>query len=165
MPETASKHPLEDDYKSEMKRRIEAEAKLDESNLEKKRLQNELSALRRKQGVESTQKPPDPVKEEKPGLSLEVPSENLTAPIPPVEPSKKTEHIVRPWEKFCPDCGGDNPEYKDETECVDCHASLGAAKYLPKLPACPNCKSSKPARLKSHINPKAIDLTGVKIIA
>ena len=164
MPETASKHPLEDDYKAEMKRRIEAEAKLDEATQEKKKLQNQLSALRREKGIESEAKPPEEKKSE--GIALEVPPERMNQPAPE-NPAPKTEHVVRPWEKFCPDCGGDNPEYKDETECVDCGMSLGAAKYLPKISKCPNgnCNSTKPARLKSHINPKTIDLTGVRIIA
>jgi hypothetical protein len=169
MPETASKHPLEDDYKAEMKRRLEAEARLEESNQEKKRLQNQLSALRRTQGVESTAKPPEEKKEELAILDIAPEALNKEAPL---GPAPKIEHMVRPWEKFCPDCGSDNPEWKDETECVDCHTPLGAVKYVSKMKKCPNGNCSVTSKrdelhfkLRSHINPNTIDFTGVKTVA
>lgn len=162
MPESASKHPLEDDYKAMMKRALEAEAKLEEANKSKERAQSEASALRRKQGITVESKSIEEKKVE--GLSLEVPPESNKAETTTTAP--KTDHVVRPWEQFCPDCGTDNPEFKDETQCSNgsCGKSLGAAKYLPKITKCPFCGSTAPAKLKSNINPKAIDLQGVKVV-
>lgn len=57
------------------------------------------------------------------------------------------EHWVGPWQKYCADCGGINPDFKDETECQDCHMHLGAVEVAEKLKACPNCGSKKAKKL------------------
>lgn len=170
MPETSAKHPLEDDYKQEMKRRIEAEAKLEEATKEKVRVQNELSNLRRKQGVTVESKALEEKKVEHAALEI-APGENMNDKA---TSEVKNEHTVRYYEKFCPDCGADNPDWKDEIECKGCGTALGAASNAPKISRCPNgrCEFAKvdPARpmlvkLRKGIDPKAIDLTGVKVIA
>jgi hypothetical protein len=52
---------------------------------------------------------------------------------------EKKPHYVGPWQRFCPTCGEQNPDFKDETECKDCHMHLGPVAYVEKLKACPNC--------------------------
>ena len=50
-----------------------------------------------------------------------------------------TPHYVGSWHKYCPDCGEVNPEFKDETFCVDCNIDIGAAERIADIKACPNC--------------------------
>jgi archaellum component FlaD/FlaE len=55
------------------------------------------------------------------------------------EETSKPPHFVGSWERFCPECGLENPEFKDETKCKDCSMHLGSAASVEKLKACPNC--------------------------
>jgi hypothetical protein len=52
-------------------------------------------------------------------------------------------HYLGSWQAFCPECENDadaaNPNFKDETHCVDCGAHLGAKAAVNKLKRCPFC--------------------------
>jgi len=48
-------------------------------------------------------------------------------------------HYIGAWQQYCPTCGDKNPDFKDETQCEDCGAHLGAKETAEKLKACPNC--------------------------
>lgn len=96
---------------------------------------------------------PEPKPEPKPEMKLEEHKhEETKAPEPEKQP--EAPHFVGPWQKFCPTCAEQNPDFKDETVCVDCGEPLGAAKNLKTkdnpngaLIACPRCGHSH-ARLK-----------------
>jgi hypothetical protein len=62
-------------------------------------------------------------------------------------PGPGKPHYVGTWQQYCPDCGDKNPEFKDETECPDCHMHLGAKDQVEKLKACPNCGGHKAVEL------------------
>jgi hypothetical protein len=69
--------------------------------------------------------------------------------------TEKAPHYVGPWQKFCPTCGDQNPDFQDETECKDCHTHLGAAKNIKtpenpdgKLVVCPNCGGHRAKLIK-----------------
>jgi hypothetical protein len=81
-------------------------------------------------------------------LSPKVQSQNLSPQEKAIEPPKVPNphshspdepHYIGSWQKYCPTCGDQNPEFKDETECSDCHTSLGEKAKAEKLKACPNC--------------------------
>jgi len=59
----------------------------------------------------------------------------------PEEPTiqEQSPHYVGTWHKYCPDCGEENPEFKDETYCIDCNIDIGAAERIADIKACPNC--------------------------
>lgn len=63
------------------------------------------------------------------------------------EKTPMPEHWVGPWQKYCTDCGGVNPDFKDETECQICGMHLGSREVAEKLKACPNCGSKKAKKL------------------
>ena len=56
-------------------------------------------------------------------------------------------HYIGAWQQFCPTCGDKNPDFKDETECEDCHAHLGSKEVAEKLRACPNCGGHRAKKL------------------
>jgi DNA-directed RNA polymerase subunit RPC12/RpoP len=56
-------------------------------------------------------------------------------------------HYIGAWQRFCPTCGDENPDFKDETQCEDCGAHLGAKETAEKLKACPNCGGHRAKRL------------------
>lgn len=56
-------------------------------------------------------------------------------------------HYIGAWQRYCPTCGDENPEFKDETQCEDCGAHLGAKETAEKLKACPNCGGHRAKRL------------------
>lgn len=56
------------------------------------------------------------------------------------------KHPVHSYEKFCPDCAAPIPDFKDETECKNCKAHLGAVAQVEKLAACPFCGSTSGAK-------------------
>ena len=56
-------------------------------------------------------------------------------------------HYIGAWQRFCPTCGDENPEFKDETQCEDCGAYLGAKETAEKLKACPNCGGHRAKRI------------------
>jgi len=72
---------------------------------------------------------------------------------PPPEPAsvhgheEGKPHYIGAWQKFYPTCGDPNPDFKDETECADCHTHLGAKEVAEKLKACPNCGGHNAKRL------------------
>jgi len=67
-----------------------------------------------------------------------------SSPEAPPEPENKPpeappKHFVHNSDRYCTDCGGPNPEFKDETKCDGCGQSLGSIKGMVSLKACPNC--------------------------
>lgn len=56
-------------------------------------------------------------------------------------------HYIGAWQRFCPTCGDENPDFKDETQCEDCGAHLGAKETAEKLKACPNCGGHRAKKL------------------
>lgn len=61
--------------------------------------------------------------------------------------SEFTTHHTVPWLKDCPECGGENPDFKDETECDKdqggCGRHLGSKETVKKLNSCPFCGNKK----------------------
>ena len=64
------------------------------------------------------------------------------------------EHLVPDWSMLCPECGKPNPNFKDETECRNCHAHTGSIETVKKLAldaekrgdptkVCPYCGTDK----------------------
>lgn len=52
---------------------------------------------------------------------------------------EKKPHYIAEWQHYCPTCGDENPDFKDETICKDCGMHLGPMAYVEKLKVCPNC--------------------------
>jgi hypothetical protein len=57
-------------------------------------------------------------------------------------------HFIGSWQRYCPTCGDQNPEFKDETVCEDCGTHLGAKQIVEKLKACPNCGGTRAKAIK-----------------
>ena len=79
-------------------------------------------------------------------------SKTSTPPAPPdpeADHGHETgkPHYIGAWQRFCPTCGDENPDFKDETQCEDCGAHLGAKETAEKLKACPNCGGHKAKRI------------------
>lgn len=124
----------------------EKEKQVEPSKEEKKTVEidaQELLDLRAEIEQLKKEKPKKTV--EKHGGKKQTPPLTLTPPASP--PASATEHgheegkphYIGAWQKYCPTCGDSNPDFKDETECEDCHIHLGAKEVAEKLKACPNC--------------------------
>lgn len=87
-------------------------------------------------------KPSEKLMPEKEKSQDETSSQKLDSPHHPGMP-----HYVGVWEKYCPECGDPNPDFKDEMECSSCHMHLGAEATVEKLKACPNCGGRAAKRL------------------
>jgi hypothetical protein len=139
-PSSPPKLDFGSELKEAMKRNLELEAKLESSEARNKSKDTQLSELRKKLGAASEPKPePEPAVVPQP------------APAAPPEPEKTkvVEHSMSITDAFCPECGGPNPDFKDETECIECGHPLGAIATLDKVKNCPGCgKSGKIARKK-----------------
>ena len=104
-----------------------------------------LEALRRKREIKK------PTQDEHPSVS----TEGKQPPSPPTPPDPHAghgheegkPHYIGAWQQFCPTCGDKNPDFKDETECEDCHAHLGSKEVAEKLNACPNCGGHQAKKL------------------
>lgn len=62
------------------------------------------------------------------------------------EEAKATPHLVESWHpRFCPDCGTQNPDFKNEVECASCGIALGSEEVVKseKFKVCPNCGKGK----------------------
>ena len=57
-------------------------------------------------------------------------------------PEVPPKHFVHNSDRYCTDCGGSNPEFKDETKCDGCGKPLGSIKGMVSLKACPDCGST-----------------------
>ena len=94
-------------------------------------------------------------KEPKPILPPPVSTETKQPPTPPTPPDLHADHgheegkphYIGAWQQFCPTCGDKNPNFKDETECEDCHTHLGSKEVAEKLRACPNCGGHRAKKL------------------
>ena len=71
-----------------------------------------------------------------------IPADTTTEAHKSEETSVKP-HFVGHWQRYCPECGEQNPDFKDEIECEGCGMHLGAKEDAVKLKACPNCGSKK----------------------
>jgi hypothetical protein len=95
----------------------------------------------------------------------EKPTPPTEAPAPPVTPQidlhdhnqgqeKETGHLMHRWQRFCtgPNCEGENPDFKDETQCDPdeggCGMHLGSVEVAKSLSRCPSCGGHKVRRLK-----------------
>jgi len=74
-----------------------------------------------------------------PDVHSEQSTPNLQPPLSPHSHKENEPHFIGAWQRYCPTCGDQNPNFKDETECVTCHTRLGAREVAQKLKACPNC--------------------------
>jgi len=111
-----------------MTKRLAAESKSDHLAKELEKSQQTVYRLRKKGGdVES---------HEHAEAAPEAPRVEEQAPAAEVK-----QHARSITDRFCPECGDENPDFKDEAWCVDCSRPLGAKDNLPKLKACPNCGS------------------------
>ena len=105
-----------------------------------------LEALRRKR-----EQPKKPTQDEHPSASTE--GKQTSSPPAPPDPhaghghEDGKPHYIGAWQQFCPTCGDKNPNFKDETECEDCHAHLGSKEVAEKLKACPNCGGHRAKKL------------------
>jgi hypothetical protein len=105
-------------------------AELDKVKKEALDAKKALEALRRKR----ENKKPEP-----PSTSTQ---EKETSNPPPTDEHGHAEgqpHYIGSWQRYCPTCGDQNPEFKDETTCDGCGVHLGAKEVAEKLKACPNC--------------------------
>lgn len=61
-----------------------------------------------------------------------------------------TGHLLHPWQHFCTgvNCEGENPNFKDETQCETCGMHLGAVEVAEKLSRCPSCGGKQVKRIK-----------------
>jgi hypothetical protein len=125
-----SEKPVVEDELSKIK------TELAKAKEETQRVTKELAALRRK-------------RENKAAVTSNPPKED---PLPSTATEPKTDehghtegmpHYVGSWQRYCPTCGDQNPEFKDETVCEDCGQHLGAKDLVQKLKACPNCGGHK----------------------
>jgi hypothetical protein len=57
-------------------------------------------------------------------------------------------HYIGSWQRYCPTCGDQNPDFKDETTCDGCGVHLGAKEVATKLKACPNCGGHSASMIK-----------------
>ena len=54
------------------------------------------------------------------------PSASAGTPPPKTEPAATPPHVMRSWEKTCPNCSLGNPEHKEpDLECPTCHYPMG----------------------------------------
>lgn len=72
---------------------------------------------------------------------------------PQTEPEKAPgPHYVKPYDRFCTDCGGPNPTFKDEMICDKekggCGKHLGSVADVAKLKACPDCGGTSAKALR-----------------
>lgn len=61
----------------------------------------------------------------------------------------QTGHLMHKWQRFCtgPNCEGENPDFKDETQCDNCGMHLGSVEVATSLSRCPSCGSKKVKRV------------------
>lgn len=66
----------------------------------------------------------------------------------------ETGHLMHSWQRFCtgPNCEGENPNFKDETQCDPtqggCGMHLGSVEVATSLARCPSCGNKKVRRLQ-----------------
>ena len=96
----------------------------------------EVKSKRNKADKEYAQKHPEPTKE------VEKEEKKEEAPSRP--------HFYAKWQKFCPECGEENPEFKDETLCdtPGCNFHMGAIDNLPNVKKCPQCGGHSAHKIK-----------------
>ena len=59
---------------------------------------------------------------------------------------KKHEHRTHSYDKICPDCGKDNPDYdKNQYTCANCGKDIGTKEEAEKSVACPHCGKNEGA--------------------
>ena len=73
----------------------------------------------------------------------------LTVDMHPHE--KKHEHRTHCYDKKCPDCGEDNPDYEaDQYTCTNCGQPVGTKQEAIKSVACPHCGKNEGAENKAE---------------
>ena len=118
-----------------MAKRLAAESKAEHLAKELEKSQQSVYRLRKKGGdVESHEHPEQPIA---------APKEEEQAPAAEVK-----QHARSITDRFCPECGDEDPSFLDESWCVNCSRPLGAKANLPKLKACPNCGSKSATQKK-----------------
>jgi len=66
---------------------------------------------------------------------------------------EKHNHAVRSFDKFCTDCGSENPDYKkSEFFCANCESPLGSEDDVLNTKACYNCGSNSAIDKSNDIN-------------
>ena len=64
---------------------------------------------------------------------------------------KKHEHRTHSYDKVCPDCGENNPDYdKNQYTCESCGEDVGTRTEALKSVACPHCGSDEGAQGKEE---------------
>ena len=111
--------------------------------------ENEIKGLKLRTDRKEKRENPAPTQKETQKEPESKPAETKTS-IENVETDKHEHPHFNKWQRFCPTCGDQNPEFKDETQCVRCGTHLGAKENLstaenPNAPikVCPNCGAGK----------------------
>ena len=95
--------------------------------------------------------------EKKPESSPETPvvSQNEPAQVP---------HVYKFFQRFCttPGCGGENPEFKDETKCGSCGMHTGALDEALKMEKCPSCGGKQVVPITPEAIAKAKEMVKVE---
>jgi hypothetical protein len=62
---------------------------------------------------------------------------------------KGTGHLMHKWQHYCTglNCEGENPDFKDETQCEGCGMHLGSVDVATSLSRCPSCGGHKVKKL------------------
>ncbi len=75
--------------------------------------------------------------------SLKEEMKNSTDAKEPQEIKNTHTHATRSFDKFCTDCGSENPDYKkSDFFCSECNSPLGSENDVLNSKVCYNCGSS-----------------------
>jgi hypothetical protein len=125
----------EEQYANLTRESENARASATKATEEANKAKKDLEALRRKREAKKPE-PPSASTQEK---DFNTVLTSNPAPTPEHGHTEGQPHYIGSWQRYCPTCGDQNPDFKDETTCDDCGVHLGAKEIAAKLKACPNC--------------------------